>query len=94
MAQFGARTAFRRTLSFIEKVVLKEIVPYIKKSLALVDVEILSVEEALAKTDEPGYRKIIIETSEPGRPAFEYYNVKEVRTEYAADPTTSNSMLS
>ena len=76
MAQFGAQTAFRRTLSFVEKAVLQEIVPYVKKSLSLVDVEILSVEEALAKTDEPGYTKIIIETSEPGSPAFEYHNVK------------------
>ena len=76
MAQLGAQTAFCRTLSFVEKEVLKEIMPYIKKSLALVDVEILSVEEALAKTDELGYTKIIIETSEPGNPAFEYHNVK------------------
>ena len=76
MVQFGAQTAFRRTLSFVEEVVLKEIAPYIKKSLGLVDVEILSVGEALAKTDEPGYTKIIIETSEPGNPAFEYHNVK------------------
>lgn len=75
MAQFGARTAFRRTLSFVEKEVLKEIAPHIKKSLALVDVEIFSVDEALTKTDEPGYSKIIIDTSEPGNPAFEYHNV-------------------
>ena len=39
MTQFGAQTAFRRTLSFVEEAVLKEVVPYIKKSLALVDVE-------------------------------------------------------
>jgi len=74
MAQFGAQTAFRRTLSFVEKIVLKEIVPHIKKSLALVDVEILSVEEALAKADEPSYTKNIIEIAVPGNPAFEYYN--------------------
>jgi leucyl-tRNA synthetase len=76
MVQFGAQIAFRRTLSFVETEVLKEIVPHIKKSLALVDVEILSVEEALAKTDEPSYTKNIIEISEPGNPAFEYHNVK------------------
>ena len=76
MTQFGAQTAFCRTLPFDEKVVLKEIVAYVKKSSALVDVEILSVEEALTKTDEPGYTKIIIEASRPGNPAVEYYNVK------------------
>jgi leucyl-tRNA synthetase len=75
MTQFGAQTAFRRTLSFVEEVVLKEIAPYIKKSLALADVEILSVNDALAKTNEPGYTKNIIDTSEPGNPAFEYHNV-------------------
>jgi len=39
-------------------------------------VEILSVEDALTKTDEPSYTKNIIETAVPGNPAFEYYNVK------------------
>jgi leucyl-tRNA synthetase len=32
------------------------------------------VEEALEK-EEKGYSKSIIDTSEPGSPAFEYYNV-------------------
>ena len=70
----GAQTAFPRTLSFVEKEVLKEIMPPIKKSLVLVvDVEILSVEEALAKMDdEPIYTKNIIDSSDPGNPAFEY----------------------
>ncbi|KAJ7126518.1 hypothetical protein C8R43DRAFT_1028359 [Mycena crocata] len=75
MAQFGAQTAFRRTLPFSERDVLSEIIPYLKKSLTLVDVEVYSVDEALAKAGEHGFTKSIIETSEPGNPAFEYRNV-------------------
>ncbi|KAF8064193.1 hypothetical protein FPV67DRAFT_1584778 [Lyophyllum atratum] len=75
MAQFGAQTAFRRTLPFSEREVLQEILPYLRKTLGLVDVEVLTVEEAKQKEDEPGYSKHIIETSEPGSPAFEYRNV-------------------
>jgi leucyl-tRNA synthetase len=75
MQQFGAQTAFRRTLPFSESDVLKEILPYLKKSLGLVNAEILSVDEAQAHEGEPGYTKSIIESSEPGSPAFEYRNV-------------------
>ena len=75
MGQFGAQTAFRRTLPFSEVQVLNEILPYLKKSLGLVDARVVSVEEARKREGEPGYTKSIIETSEPGSPAFEYRNV-------------------
>lgn len=74
MAEFGAPTAFRRSLPFSEKTVLEEILPYLKKSLSLVDADILTVEEAKSK-EGPGYTHLIIDTSEPGSPAFEYRNV-------------------
>lgn len=74
ISQFGAQTAFKRTLPFVETEVLAEILPYLKKSLSLVDAEILSVDEALTR-EGPGYTKMIIELSEPGAPAFEYRNV-------------------
>ncbi|KAJ6478559.1 hypothetical protein C8R47DRAFT_1138813 [Mycena vitilis] len=74
MAQFGAQTAFRRTLPFSEQDVLSEIIPYLKKSLNLVDVEVYSIVDALAKQEE-GFTKSIIDTSEPGNPAVEYRNV-------------------
>jgi leucyl-tRNA synthetase len=74
MAQYGAETAFRRTLPFSESTVLSELLPYLKKTLGLTDASVLSVEEALKK-EEKGYSKSIIDTSEPGSPAFEYYNV-------------------
>ncbi|KZP30034.1 leucyl-tRNA synthetase [Athelia psychrophila] len=74
MAEFGANVAFRRTLPFSETEVLEEILPYLKKSLGLVDAEILSVAEAKTK-EGPGYTHLIIDTSEPGSPAFEYRNV-------------------
>jgi len=75
MGQFGAQTAFRRTLPFSEVEVLSEILPYLRKSLGLVDATVVSVEEARKREGEPGYTKSIIETSEPGSPAFEYRNV-------------------
>jgi len=75
MAQFGAETAFRRTLPFSESDVLTELLPYLKKTLNLVDAEILSVDQAHAKEGEAGYTKSIIDSSEPGGPAFEYRNV-------------------
>lgn len=75
MSQYGAQTAFRRALPFSESAVLSEILPYLKKSLNLVDVEVLSVDEARQKEGEAGYTKNIIDTSEPGSPAFEYRNV-------------------
>ena len=75
MVQYGATTAFRRTLPFSESQVLIEIVPYLKKTLGLVDAEVMSVEEARKREGEPGITKSIIDTSEPGAPAFEYRNV-------------------
>lgn len=72
--QFGAEVAFRRALPFSESQVLTEILPYLKKSLGLVDAEVLSVEDARTK-EGPGFTLSIIDTSEPGSPAFEYRNV-------------------
>ncbi|KAF5345811.1 hypothetical protein D9756_010874 [Leucocoprinus leucothites] len=77
MAQYGAQTAFNRTLPFSESQVLRELAPYLKKSLGLVDVEILSVGEAIQRVQggEAGFTKALIEGSEPGAPGFEYWNV-------------------
>ncbi|KIY63254.1 leucine-tRNA ligase [Cylindrobasidium torrendii FP15055 ss-10] len=75
IAQYGAETAFNRGLLFSETQVLKEMLAYLKKTLNLVDVDVLTVDEALAKAGEPGYTKVIIDQSEPGTPAFEYRNV-------------------
>jgi leucyl-tRNA synthetase len=61
----------------VETEVLREVLPYLKRTLNLVDVEILSVEEALehVKAGKGGYSRMIIESSEPGSPAFEFRNV-------------------
>jgi leucyl-tRNA synthetase len=72
MAQYGAETAFRRTLPFSEKAILIELHSYLKKTLDLENAEIMSVEEARQKG---GCNSGIIDGSEPGSPAFEYYNV-------------------
>ena len=56
---------------------LREILPYLKRTLNLVDVEILSADEALEHVvaGKAGYSRMIIESSEPGSPAFEFRNV-------------------
>lgn len=75
MAQYGADTAFRRTVPFSEKAVLCELVPYLKKTLGLEDAVVMSVDEGREKGSEGKYNMGLIDTSEPGAPAFEYYNV-------------------
>lgn len=72
MTQYGAETAFRRALLFSESAVLRELLPYLKKTLNLVQADVLSAEEA---RQIESYSSSIIESSEPGSPAFEYYNV-------------------
>ncbi|KAF9477977.1 leucyl-tRNA synthetase [Pholiota conissans] len=72
MAQYGAETAFRRALPFSESAVLRELLPYLKKTLNLAEADVFSVE--VARQNE-AYNSAIIDTSEPGSPAFEYYNV-------------------
>lgn len=74
IAQFGAETAFKRTLPFSETQVLAEILPYLKKTLNLVDAEIMLASDAKATVTEAS-SKLIIESAEPGSPAFEYRNV-------------------
>ncbi|RPD60804.1 leucine-tRNA ligase [Lentinus tigrinus ALCF2SS1-6] len=74
MTQFGTHTAFNRTVPFSEVKVLHEILPYLKRTLNLADAEVLSVEEAKSK-DLSVLTKALIESAEPGNPAFEYYNV-------------------
>ena len=74
MSQFGAQTAFNRTVPFSEVKVLHEILPYLKRTLSLEDAEVLLVEDVKSK-DLSVLTKALIETAEPGNPAFEYYNV-------------------
>lgn len=74
MAEFGAQTAFKRTLPFSEEMVLHELVPYLKRTLKLVDVEVWKVEDALMQT-EGGFTKMLIDNAEPGSPGFEFRNV-------------------
>ena len=49
--------------------------PYLKRTLNLEDAEVLSVDDVLSKAGEPGFTKSIMESSEPGGPAFELRNV-------------------
>lgn len=71
MAQIGAEATFRRQLLFSEVEVLNLLSPYIKKNLKLQDVNVLTVEEAKKGRVAPDS---VIDQSEPGSPAFNFYN--------------------
>jgi leucyl-tRNA synthetase len=75
ISQFGAQLAFRRTLPFSEVTVLTALRPYLLKNLGVVEAEILTVEDARSKVGQPGFTANIIESSEPGSPSCEYFNV-------------------
>ena len=74
MAQFGTQTAFNRTVPFSEVKVLHEILPYLKRTLNLTDAEVMLVEDAKPQ-EQSALTKALLESAEPGNPAFEYYNV-------------------
>ena len=74
MAQIGAQAAFRRTLLFSETDVLQELIPYIKKNMTLVDVDLWTVSDALNQSDT-SFSKFRIEQAEPGSPGIEFRNV-------------------
>jgi leucyl-tRNA synthetase len=61
-------------LPFSEKTVLFDLLPYLKKTLGLSNAEVMTVEEARSEAHKNGYNSGIIDSSEPGAPAFEYYN--------------------
>lgn len=55
--------------------------PYIKSSLKYDDIEIMSVEDGLARIeeegeDEKGWVKEKVETAEPGSPNVQFWNVE------------------
>ena len=74
MTQFGTHTAFNRTVPFSEVKVLHEILPYLKRTLNLADAEVLLVNDAKSK-ELSTLTLALIDSAEPGNPAFEYYNV-------------------
>ena len=57
--------------------VLREVLSYLKRTLNLVDVEILSCEEVLehAGARKAGYSRLIIDSSEPGPRGDRYWNL-------------------
>ena len=70
----GANAAFKRTLPFSEVDVLKEMVPYLKRTLNLTDLDVVIAEEVGDK-DGPGFTKHIVGIAEPGMPSYEFMNV-------------------
>jgi leucyl-tRNA synthetase len=62
-------------LSFSEIEVLEVLVPYVKKNLKIDTVKVMTVDEARARADEPGFIPTLVEAAEPGTPAFIFFNV-------------------
>jgi leucyl-tRNA synthetase len=75
IAKFGVQTAFNRALPFSEAPVLKEALPYIKRSIGFAEAEVWSVEDARSQEGTPGFSKNIIDGAEPGAPGFEFRNI-------------------
>ncbi|KAK4700721.1 leucyl-tRNA synthetase, partial [Phenoliferia sp. Uapishka_3] len=73
IASIGADAAFNRTSLFDEQATLESGLPYIKRQLAIEQIEIVAVEDV--KTDEPGYAEPIVGSAEPGAPGFVFYNL-------------------
>ncbi|KAF8586776.1 hypothetical protein K439DRAFT_1614866 [Ramaria rubella] len=61
-------TAFNRTLPFAEAPVLKEALPYLRRSVGFVEADVWAVEDARHKESTPGFSKSVIDGSEPGMP--------------------------
>jgi leucyl-tRNA synthetase len=74
IAQFGAQTAFKRTLPFSETEILETLLPYLKRSCGFVEAEVWTVEDAKSKIGEVGFTQAIIEQAEPGTPGFVFWN--------------------
>ncbi|KAG8986294.1 cytosolic leucyl tRNA synthetase [Tulasnella sp. 427] len=74
IGEFGAAVALNRTLPFSEKEALEIILPYLKRNLGFREGEVVLADDAKGK-EGPGYIPAIIETAEPGTPAFIFWNV-------------------
>ncbi len=74
MVEIGTQTAFNRTLVFPELEVLTNFIPYLKRTLNLVDADVILVEDAREK-EGPGFTRSIIDSAEPGNPSIEFRNV-------------------
>lgn len=79
IAEFGASTAFTRTLPFVELDCLAVLAPYMEKNLSLVSVEVVTVEEATELMDkgdkkeyEEGWIRASLEEAQPGAPSVTF----------------------
>ncbi|EJU03238.1 leucine-tRNA ligase [Dacryopinax primogenitus] len=75
IGQFGAKTAFNRTLPFHEMDVLQANLPYLQRTFNCEKVDIELADEARAKAGQPTYSAAVIDTAEPGSPSFTFYNI-------------------
>ncbi|CED82372.1 leucine-trna ligase [Phaffia rhodozyma] len=82
IAEFGATTAFTRTLPFSEIDTLSQLLPHMEKSLKLVSAKLMTVEDAQAllesgveKDGENGFSQALLDDAQPGSPTSVFYNI-------------------
>ncbi|PWN34453.1 leucyl-tRNA synthetase [Meira miltonrushii] len=76
--EFGADVAFNRLLPFDEIETIQAASSYLKRTINLQELNLISADEVLAKPDGPkeaGVDPRALENAEPGSPAFVFYNV-------------------
>ena len=61
-------------MSFSEIEALKVLVPYVKENLKIETVDVMTVDEAKVRADEPGFTPALVDVVEPGTPAFIFFN--------------------
>ncbi|GAA5885136.1 hypothetical protein JCM16303_005871 [Sporobolomyces ruberrimus] len=76
IAMIGFDGAINRQILFSEEEVLRNAMPYIRRTLAIDNIEVASADSAPKGGDEPGYVQPIVEAAEPGSPGIVLYNVE------------------
>ncbi|GAA5999875.1 hypothetical protein JCM5350_001327 [Sporobolomyces pararoseus] len=75
IALIGFEGAINRQILFSEEDVLKEAMPYFRRTLGIENIEVSSAESAPKGGEEPGYVQPIVDAAEPGSPGIVLYNV-------------------
>ncbi|GAA6061196.1 hypothetical protein JCM10212_001517 [Sporobolomyces blumeae] len=75
IATIGFEEAINRQVLFSEEQVLRDAMPYFRRSLGIDNITVGSA-EVQAEVDQPGYVQPIVDAAEPGSPGIVLYNVE------------------
>ncbi|GAA5938691.1 leucine--tRNA ligase CDC60 [Sporobolomyces koalae] len=76
IALIGFEGAINRQVLFSEEDVLREAMPYFRRTLSIDNIEVASTGSAPQGGEAPGYVQPIVEAAEPGSPGIVLYNVE------------------